>query len=223
MRGVLALIRRDLAIATRIGGGWELGGMFFLIFVAVVPFALGPDQKLLARFAPAILWLGALLATLFGIDRLFQADEEEGALDQLLLAPLPLELLVLAKCLAHWLATCLPLVLLSPLIGLLLALEPAAMLPLMASLAVGTPAITLIGAVGAALTVSLRRGGLLLAVMVLPLAVPTLIFGVSAANAALVLGPTPFHVPLAILAAITLLLLVVAPVACAVALRSIRE
>jgi heme exporter protein B len=222
MTAFLALIRRDLMLAARIGGGAEVGLVFFLALVAVVPFAIGPDQNLLGRIAPAILWIAALLATLFGLDRLFQADEDDGALDQLLLADLPLELAVLAKCLAHWLTTGLPLALAAPLLGLMLNLPAQAMLPLAATLLVGTPAITLIGAVGAAVTVSLRRGGLLVAVIVLPLAVPVLIFGVAAVNAA-VTGPTPFGTPFLLLLAVSLAALAVCPVAAAAAIRNVRN
>ncbi len=221
MTALLALIRRDLMIAARIGGGAELGVVFFLTLTAIVPFALGPDQGLLARLAPAVLWIAALLATLFGLDRLFQSDEEEGVLDQLLLSETPLELVVLAKCLAHWLTTGLVLSLAAPLFGLMLNLPIDAMLPLVATLLVGTPAITLIGAVGAAVTVSLRRGGLLMAILVLPLAVPTLIFGVGAANAAIT-GPTPFGAPFLLLLATTLVALVVCPLAAAAAIRLVR-
>ena len=221
MKPFLALIRRDLTLAARIGGGAELGIVFFLALVAIVPFAIGPDQNLLGRLAPAVLWIAALLATLFGLDRLFQADEEEGALDQFMLSEIPLELIVLAKCLAHWLTTGLPLALMAPLFGLMLNLPLEAMLPLVATLLVGTPAITLIGAVGAAVTVALRRGGLLLALLVLPLAVPTLIFGVGAANAAIA-GPTPFGTPFLLLVATSLTALVIGPVAAAAALRLVR-
>jgi heme exporter protein B len=222
MTVLLALIRRDLVLAARIGGGAEVGFVFFLTLIAIIPFAIGPDQKLLGRLAPAVLWIAALLATLFGLDRLFQADEEDGALDQLMLADAPLELIVLAKCTAHWLTTGLPLALGAPLLGLMLNLPGEAMLPLCLTLLAGTPAITLIGAVGAAVTVSLRRGGLLLAVLVLPLAVPTLIFGVAAANAAVV-GPTPFGMPFLLLVATTLVALAACPLAAAAAIRLVRS
>jgi heme exporter protein B len=221
MTALLALIRRDLMIASRIGGGAELGIVFFLTLTSIVPFAIGPDQNLLGRLAPAVLWIAALLATLFGLDRLFQADEEEGVLDQFLLSETPLELIVLAKCIAHWLTTGLVLSLAAPIFGLMLNLPVEAMLPLVATLLVGTPAITLIGAVGAAVTVSLRRGGLLMAILVLPLAVPTLIFGVGAANAAIV-GPTPFGAPFLLLLATSLVALVVCPLAAAAAIRLVR-
>ncbi len=222
MNAFFALIRRELMLAARIGGGAEVGIVFFLALIAIVPFALGPDLNLLGRIAPAILWMAALLATLFGLDRLFQADEEDGALDQLMLASTPLELMVLAKCVAHWLTTGLPLALAAPLLGLMLNLPAAAMLPLMATLLAGTPAITLIGAVGAAVTVSLRRGGLLLVVIVLPLAVPVLIFGVAAANAAIT-GPTPFGTPFLLLLAASLAALAICPLAAAAAIRLVRS
>jgi heme exporter protein B len=221
MKALFALIQRDLLLATRIGGGIELGIVFFLSLIVMMPFALGPDQNTLSRLAPAILWIAALLATLFGLDRLFQSDEEDGVLDHFLLASTPLELIVVAKCIAHWIATGLPLALMAPLFGLMLNLPAEAMLPLVATLLVGTPAITLIGAVGAAVTVGLRRGGLLMAVLVLPLAVPTLIFGVGAASAAIT-GPTTFGAPLMLLAATTLLTTVICPFAAAAAIRLMR-
>jgi len=221
MSAFLAILRRDLLIAGRIGGGAELGIVFFLALVAIVPLAIGPDQALLSRLAPAILWIAALLATLFGLDRLLQADEDEGALDLFMLSDAPLELIVLAKCLAHWLTTGLVLSLVAPLFGLMLNLPAAAMPALVATLLVGTPAITLIGAVGAAVTVGLRRGGLLMAVLVLPLTVPTLIFGVGAAGAAIT-GPAPFGPPFLLLCAASLAALVICPLAAAGAIRQLR-
>jgi heme exporter protein B len=217
-RGLVALIARDLKLAARVGGSGALGLVFFLMIVTVVPFALGPDLNLLSRIGPAILWLAAVLSTLIGLDRLFQADEEDGSLDLLRTAPAPLELAVLAKVLAHWLTTGLPLALAAPLFGLLVALTPEAMAAMVATLLVGTPALTFIGAIGAALTASLRRGGLILAVLVLPLMIPTLIFGVSTANAATG-GTVPFLTPFLILAALSLIAAVVGTVAAAAALR----
>ena len=184
MTPALALFVREWRIARRIGGAASVGVVFFLILVAVMPFALGPDLNLLARFGPAILWIGALLATLLGLDRLFQADHEDGSLDLLVNASLPLEVMVLVKCAAHWTTSALPLVVLSPLFGLMLAMAPMPLALTAATLAPGTPALTMIGAIGASLTVSLRRGGLLMAILVLPLAIPVLIFGVAAASAA---------------------------------------
>ncbi len=218
VRAFLAVVARDLRLAGRIGGSGALSLVFFLMIVALVPFGLGPDLNLLARIGPGILWIAAVLATLIGLDRLFQADEEDGSLDLLTGAPAPLELLVLAKVAAHWLTTGLPLALATPLFGLLVALSPAGMAATSLTLLVGTPALTFIGAVGAALTASIRRGGLILAVVVLPLMVPTLIFGVSAADAA-VSGTVPFTTPLAILAALSLVAGVVGTLAAAAALR----
>jgi len=217
-RTLLAVVTRDLKLAVRIGGSGALGVVFFLMLVTLVPFALGPDLNLLARIGPAILWLAAVLATLIGLDRLFQADEEDGSLNLLCAAPAPLELIVLAKAIAHWLTTGLPLALAAPLFGLLVALTPTAMLAMTATLLVGTPALTFIGAVGAALTASIRRGGLILAVLVLPLMIPTLIFGVSAAEATSG-GTVPFATPLLILAALSLIAGVVGTIGAAAALR----
>lgn len=215
---VSALVARDLALAARVGGSGALSLVFFLMIVALIPFALGPDLNLLSRIGPAILWLAAVLATLIGLDRLFQADEEDGSLDLMSAAPVPLELVVLAKVAAHWLTTGLPLALASPLFGLLVALDGTAMGATALTLLVGTPALTFIGAVGAALTASIRRGGLILAVLVLPLMVPTLIFGVSATEAAAG-GTVPFGTPLAILGALSLIAAVVGTLAAAAALR----
>jgi heme exporter protein B len=218
-RAFLAILKRDLAVASRAGGGGELALVFFLTLVVLVPFALGPDLNLLSRIGPAILWLGALLSVLIGLDRLFQSDEEDGSLDLICASALPLELAVLAKGLAHWLTTGLPLALVSPLLGLLVALPGEGVLPLVATLLVGTPALSFIGAGGAALAASLRRGGLIVPVLVAPLTVPVLIFGVSAANAA-VGGTVPFLTPFLILCAISLGAIVVGTVAAAAALRS---
>ena len=218
MSAFLALVRRDLKLSARVGGSGALGLIFFLMIVTLVPFGLGPDLNLLARIGPAILWIGAVLATLIGLDRLFQADEEDGSLDLMTASSLPLEAVVLAKVTAHWLTTGLPLALAAPLFGLLVALDGVGMAAVSVTLLVGTPALTFIGAVGAALTASIRRGGLILAILVLPLMIPTLIFGVSAANAARG-GDIPFTTPLLILAAITLITAVIGTVGAALALR----
>ncbi|WP_375453541.1 heme exporter protein CcmB [uncultured Methylobacterium sp.] len=218
IRVVLALVARDLALAARVGGSGTLSLVFFLMIVALVPFALGPDLNLLSRIGPAILWLAAVLSTLIGLDRLFQADEEDGSLDLMSAAPVPLELVVLAKVAAHWLTTGLPLALASPLFGLLVALDGTAMGATALTLLAGTPALTFVGAVGAALTASIRRGGLILAVLVLPLMIPTLIFGVSAAQSALS-GTVPFATPLMILSGLSLIAALVGTFAAAAALR----
>jgi heme exporter protein B len=218
MSALNALLLRDLRLAVRAGGGALMGALFFLIVVTMTPFAIGPDLALLARIGPAVLWLGALLASLLALDRLFATDHEDGSLDLLMMGPLPLELSVATKGIAHWLTTCLPLVVIAPLLGLMLNVELHAMAWLVLSLLAGTPALTFIGLVGAALAVGLRRGGLLLAILVLPLTVPVLIFGVTAANAAIA-GPAPPGSALTILCALSLMSLVLGPIAAAAALR----
>jgi heme exporter protein B len=222
MKPLAALLVRDMRIAVRVGGGALIGVLFFLVVVTLTPFAIGPDLVLLKRIGPAILWLAALLASLLALDRLFAGDQDDGSLDLILTGRAPLELVVAVKGLAHWLTTGLPLVICAPLIGLLLNLDPPAEGALMLTLLVGTPALTFVGLIGAAIAVTLRRGGLLLAVIVLPLTVPILIFGVAAANAA-VIGATPFGTPLTILCALTLASLVVGPFAAAAALRQEME
>ena len=182
MRTFAALVRRDLALATRVGGAGGLSLVFFLMVVTLIPFGLGPDLNLLSRIGPAILWIAGVLATLIGLDRLFQADEEDGSLDLMRLSPAPFEIVVLAKAAAHWLSTGLPLAIFAPLFGLLVALEPAALWRVTLSLLIGTPALTFAGAIGAALAASIRRGGLVIAILVVPLMVPTLIFGVAASD-----------------------------------------
>ena len=217
---MLALYLRDIKLAIRAGGGALTGVLFFLAVIATIPFAVGPDLNLLSRIGPAILWIGALLASLLGLDRLFQADREDGSLDLLILARdrHMLALTVLVKCLAHWTASVLPLVIAAPLFGLFLNMEPLGIGASALTLLVGTPAITFVGAAGAAVAVGLPRGGLLVSVLVLPLAIPVLIFGVAASYAA-VNDPDPFLPPFLILAALTLFLAVVGPVAAALALR----
>jgi heme exporter protein B len=218
MSPLTAILVRDLRIAMRVGGGALMGVLFFLVVVTLTPMALGPDLTLLQRIGPAILWLAALLASLLALDRLFAADHKDGSLDLILLGRAPLELVVAVKALAHWLTTGVPLIIAAPLIGLLLNLDAGAEAALVLTFLVGTPALTFIGLIGAAIAVTLRRGGLLLAVLVLPLAVPVLIFGVAAANAA-VAGPVPFGTPFTILCGLTLASLVVGPFAAATALR----
>jgi heme exporter protein B len=218
MDALAALLVRDMRLAVRVGGGALVGVLFFLIVVTIVPLGVGPDLALLARIGPAILWIGALLASLLALDRLLAADHDDGSLDLILTGRAPLELAVAVKALAHWVTTSLPLVIAAPALGLFLNLEPGAIGAVALTLLVGTPALTFIGLIGAALAVALRRGGLLLPVLVLPLTIPILIFGVSASNAA-IFGPVPFGPPFAILAALTLLSLVIGPYAAAAALR----
>lgn len=218
LRIVSALILRDLRLSARIGGSGALGLIFFLMLVTLIPFALGPDLNLLSRIGPAILWIAAVLATLIGFDRLFQADEEDGSLDLMRSSPVPLEAIVFSKAIAHWLGTGIPLALASPLFGMLVALSPTGMAAMALTLLVGTPALAFIGAIGAALTCTIRRGGLVLAILVLPLMIPTLIFGVSAANAALG-GTVTFLTPFLILIALSLIFMVIGTIGAAMALR----
>jgi heme exporter protein B len=222
MSAFTAMLARDLRLATRAGGGALMGVLFFFIVVTLMPFALGPDLALLQRIGPAVLWLGALLANLLALDRLLAIDQEDGSLDLILNAPLPLELTLIAKATAHWLTTGIPLVVATPLLGLMLNLEPASTAAVALTLLAGTPALTCIGLIGAALLVALRRGGLLLPILILPLTVPVLIFGVSACNAAIV-GPMPFGAPFTILCALTLVSLIIGPLAAAAALRHAME
>jgi heme exporter protein B len=219
-----ALFLRDLKLAFRAGGGALTGIIFFLAVIAVVPFGVGPDLKLLARIGPAIIWIGALLAALLGLDRLFQADREDGSLDVILLRGdfTSLTAACFVKCFAHWTATCLPLVVAAPLLGLLMNMEPNAIAAVTLTLLVGTPALAFIGAVGAALAVSLPRGGLLISVLILPLAIPVLIFGVSATQGAIE-DPAPFTAPFLILFALTLFFAVIGPLAAAAALKSASD
>ncbi|MBY5440929.1 heme exporter protein CcmB [Rhizobium leguminosarum] len=217
-----ALFLRDLKLSIRAGGGALIGVLFFLTIVAVIPFGVGPDLKLLSRIGPAIVWIGALLAALLGLDRLFQAERDDGSLDLMLMQETPLVLTVLVKCFAHWTATSLPLVIASPLLGLFMNMDETAIAATMLTLLVGSPAITFIGAVGAAVAVALPRGGLLVSILVLPLTIPVLIFGVSATYAA-VEDPAPFLPPFLILIALTLFFAVIGPAASALALRNTAD
>ncbi|TJV68873.1 MAG: heme exporter protein CcmB [Mesorhizobium sp.] len=217
---MLALFLRDIRLSIRAGGGALVAVIFFLAVIVTIPFGVGPDLNLLSRIGPAILWIAALLACLLGLDRLFQADREDGSLDLLVLNGdrHMLALTVLTKCLAHWTGSVLPLVVAAPLLGLFMNMEPLGIGATALTLLVGTPAITFIGAAGAAVAVALPRGGLLISVLVLPLTIPVLIFGVSASYGA-VADPAPFLQPFLILAALTLFLAVVGPLAAALALR----
>lgn len=217
---MLALFVRDLRLGVRAGGGALTGVIFFLAVIATIPFGVGPDLNLLSRIGPAILWIGALLASLLGLDRLFQADREDGSLDLMVLADDRhfLGLTVLVKCVAHWAGCVLPLVVAAPMLGLFMNMEALGIGATTLTLLVGTPAITFIGAAGAAVAVVLPRGGLLISVLVLPLTIPILIFGVSASYGA-VAEPDPFLQPFLILTALTLFLAVIGPLAAGMALR----
>lgn len=212
-----AIWRRDVRLAWSAGGGGPVGVIFYLAVATVAPFALGPDLPLLARLGPALLWIAALLSLLLGLERLFQQDFEDGTLDQLRLGDTPLVLVVLAKAAAHWTSAALPLVVATPFAGILFNLPPRTLGLTVVTLILGTPALALIGTVGAAVAVSLRRAGVLIAVLVLPLSVPVVIFGVAAIEADA--AGRPVGPSLAILAAMTLVSAVVAAIASAAALR----
>ena len=212
-----ALLLRDLQLAIRSGGGFGLGLAFFFLLTVLVPLGVGPEGGTLGRIAPGILWVGALLACLLSLDRIFALDFEDGSLDLIATAPIPLEGAVAVKALAHWLVTGLPLTLVAPALAVLLSLPPAGYGWLVVSLLIGTPALSVIGAFGAALVVGVRRGGLLLSLLVLPLYVPTLIFGAEVVRRGA--EGMALATPLALLAAISLGAAAVLPFAAAGALR----
>src|SRR5690606_34642670 len=217
MRRFLSVIRRDITLAIRQGSAVALSLCFFVITIVLFPLGVGPELAVLARIGPGVMWVAALLACLLTLDRMFQADFEDGSLDLLLIGPLPIEMLVLAKVIAHWLTSVLPLVLIAPILALSLNIPLDGVLALVLALLIGTPTLSLIGAVGAALTVAMRRGGVLLSLLVLPLYIPVLIFGVAAVEAAIALLPVTPH--LLWLGGISLGALVMGPLAAAAALR----
>lgn len=221
MSGFLAILRRDLRLALRQAGdtGWIV--MFFVLTTSLFPFGVGPEPNQLAKIAAGIVWVAALLACLLSLDRLFQADAEDGSLELLALSPAPLSVVVVAKCLAHWLTTGLPLIAAAPLMALLLNLPGPAYGVLLLALLLGTPSLSLIGAMGAALTLGARRAGGLLALLVLPLYIPVLIFGAAAVDAA-AMGLTA-RPHLLLLGALLLAALPLAPLASAAALRQALE
>lgn len=214
---MIALLIRDLTLAFRAGGGFGLGLAFFLLVAVLVPLGVGPEPAMLARIAPGILWVGALLACLLSLDRIFALDFEDGSLDLLATSPIPMEGVVAVKALAHWLVTGLPLTLVAPVLGILLNLPGPGYLWLVVSLAAGTPALSVIGAFGAALTVGIKRGGLLLSLLVLPMYVPTLIFGAEVVKRGA--AGLDVSVPLLLLAGITAGALALLPFAAAAAIR----
>lgn len=212
-----ALVRRDLGLAVREGSALGTALGFYLVTVALLPLGLGPDLALLSRIAPGALWVALLLASLLSLPRLFESDEEDGVLDVLATGPLPLELVAAAKAFAHWLSTGLPLSVLAPVLGLLLNLDLGQGPLLAAAMAAGTPAVSFLGTAGAALTLRARRGGLLIALLVLPLYVPALVFGVSVLEPAA--GASGGNSAFLMLVAVSLVSLVAGPVAAAAALR----
>ncbi len=215
---MFALLKREIRLAWRAGGGVLTGVLFFLAVVTVFPFAVGPDTKLLSHLAPAILWIGALLASLLGLDRMFAQEREDGSLDLLVMQSHPLMLTFFVKSVAHWMMSGLPLVLATPLFGIMLNLSPLGIGATMITLLAGTPAISFIGAVGASVAVKLPRGGMLISVLVLPLVIPVLVFGIAAITGALE-EPARFTAPFLFLCAITLFTSVLGPLAASIMLR----
>lgn len=214
MRAMLAIVVRDIRLAARLGGDALTLVLFFVMVGAVVPFAIGPDRLLLAQLAPGIVWIAAFLSMLLGLDRLFRADEDDGSLLLLRHAAVPLETVVAAKLVAHWLLTALPLIVASPVLAVLLSMDQATWVGTVIALLAGTPALTAFGTIGAAVTVSLRRGGLLAPVLILPLCIPVLIFGVAAIGA-----PAGSMAAILFLSAISLVSVAFCPFAAALALR----
>lgn len=210
----MTLLARDITLGLRVGGGGSVPVVFFVIVVAMVPFAVGAETRLLSDIAPGMIWIGVLLASLLSLDRLFQADFDDGSFELFLYSGLPVPLIVVAKCLAFWMTTALPLILAAPILGILLNLPLEVFVSMVIALVLGTPALTLIGAVGAALTVGLRRGGLLLSLLSLPFCVPVLIFGVGASSGGELAGAN-----LMLLTAVSLIACVFGPWASAAALR----
>ncbi|MBT3989111.1 MAG: heme exporter protein CcmB [Rhodospirillaceae bacterium] len=216
-----SLIKRELRLAIRHGADSWMVVMFFVLVVVLFPLGVGPEPGILTRISAGVIWVAALLSAMLSMDRLFQTDYEDGSLDLLVLTPQPLELLVLAKTIAHWLTTGLPLIIVSPLLALLLNMEASGYGVLLAALALGTPTLSLIGAIGAALILGARRSGVLLSLLILPLFIPTLIFGVSAVDAALT--DLPSEPQLLILSGLLLAGLALCPWASAAALRQAVE
>jgi heme exporter protein B len=213
----LTLLSRDLKLAARSGGGATLALSFFALVATLMPLGVGADLTLLARIAGGVLWVGAVLAALLSLDRLFQGDYDDGSLDLIALSPLPLELTSFAKILAHWLSTGLPLTLLSPLLALMFNLPPGPTLMLVVSLAIGTPAVSAVGAIGASLTLSLKRGGLILPLLILPLLAPVVIFG--AGSVAYALDGLSGTGALGLLAAFSVAAVLLSPFAAAASVR----
>lgn len=217
MSRFIQLVGRDIRLAFRQGSAVTLSLSFFVIIVVLFPLGVGPELAVLARIGPGVLWVAALLSCLLTLDRMFQADFEDGSLDLLIIGPLPTEIMVLAKVIAHWLTSVLPLIVIAPILGLSLNLPGDGIFALTLALLIGTPTLSLIGAMGAALTVGMRRGGVLLSLLVLPLYIPILIFGVAAVDAAIAQLTVVPH--LFLLGGVSLGALVVGPLAAAAGLR----
>lgn len=221
MTGFGLIVGRDLRLAFRQPGDTAMVLVFFFLATVLFPFGVGPEANILGRIAAGVLWVMALLSAMLSFDRLFQSDYEDGSLELLMLSPVPPAIAVLAKCLAHWLTTGVPLLVAAPLLALMLNLDAAGYWPLIGTMALGTPAISLIGAVGAALTLGARRGGVLMSLLVLPLLIPVLIFGAGAVEA--VIGGFPIRPHLLLMGGLLLGALVLCPWAASAALRQALE
>jgi len=221
MIGFVQILRRDLRLAQRQGMDSVMAVMFFVIAVVLFPFGVGPEPNILARIAAGVIWVAALLSSMLSLERLFQTDYEDGSLELLTLSPITLEVAVLAKITAHWLTTGLPLIIAAPLLAVLLNMSVSGFPMLILALALGTPSLSLIGGVGAALILGSRRGGVLLSLLILPLYIPVLIFGVSAVDA--VIGGFEAKAQLLIMAGFLLAALPLCPWAAAAALRQSVE
>ncbi len=219
MKSFMALLKRDLVLAWRQGGGVGTAVGFFLTVVVLFPLGIGPDQTLLQRIAPGGLWIALLLSVLLSADRIYSADYEDGSLEVLAMGAMPLEIVAAAKSLAHWLTSGLPLAIMAPLLGFLLNLDSALVFPLMGAMMLGSIGLSFLASLGAAVTVGLRRGGLLVSLLVLPLYVPVMIFGISASSGGIA-GPDISSAAMGILSGITLIILVVAPFGSGAALRT---
>lgn len=217
MGAFIYLLKRDIQLAVRQGSAFTLTLSFFVIAVTLFPLGVGPEMAILTRISPGILWVGALLACLLTLDRIFQADFEDGSLDQLMFCSIPIEMMVLAKIIAHWLTAVFPLILITPILAISLNMPADGIWAMVYALCLGSPVLSLVGAIGAALTVGMRRGGVLLSLLVLPLYIPVLIFGVAAVEAAIAVLPMGPH--LLLLAGMSLGALVICPIAAAAALR----
>jgi len=221
MNGFMSILKRDLHLASRQGMDNMMVVMFFVLAVVLFPFGVGPEPNILARIAAGVIWVAALLASMLSLERLFQSDYEDGSLELLSLSPIALEVVVLAKITAHWLTTGLPLIVAAPLLAVLLNMDTEGFPMLILALVLGTPSLSLIGAVGAALILGSRRGGVLLALLILPLYIPVLIFGVSAVDA--VIGGFEAKAQLLILGAFLMAALPLCPWAAATGLRQAIE
>ncbi len=219
MKSFMALLKRDLVLAWRQGGGVGTAVGFFLTVIVLLPLGIGPDQSLLQRIAPGGLWIALLLSVLLSADRIYQADYDDGSLEVLTMGAMPLEIVAAVKSLSHWLTSGLPLAIIAPLLGFLLNLDTSLVFPIMGAMMLGSIGLSFLASLGAAVTVGLRRGGLLVSLLVLPLYVPVMIFGISASSGGLS-GPDVSSAAMGILSGITLVILVVAPFGSGAALRT---